>query len=68
MNQPRLFPAPAAGKKTPRSKADAFDVANLRSAKEILAHPEQHGGELAYPVQWARDVVKRLDREGVKTP
>jgi hypothetical protein len=59
--QGRLFKPEPAGRRTFRATMDAFDEANLRSAKTILADPDQHGGEDAFPAIWARRVVARLE-------
>jgi hypothetical protein len=52
--QPRLFPAPASGKRSKSSQAATHEAANRESAALILADPARHGGEGALPVLWAR--------------
>jgi hypothetical protein len=44
-------------------KALGYDEANLRSAREILADVERHGGTDAFPAIWARSVLQRLEAE-----
>lgn len=40
--------------KTITCKKSSYDQQNLESARLILQHPEQYGGEEAGLVQWAR--------------
>jgi hypothetical protein len=57
--QQPLYAAPTKGK-TNAARALGYDEANLRSAREILADVERHGGAEAFPAAWARAVIERL--------
>lgn len=50
-----------------KSVAAGYDENNLRTAREILAEPENFGGEGSGLVNWARAVVARLETEGGPT-
>jgi hypothetical protein len=39
------------------------DANNLACARIILEDPEKHGGEAAFIVRWARQVMSRLGLE-----
>ncbi len=49
------------GGESPIARLDMWDKRNLETAKEILAKPEAHGGETAFPCRWARLVIERLE-------
>lgn len=44
-----------------KSVAQSHDENNLRSARQILAEPDNFGGEGSGLVNWAHAVVKRLE-------
>ncbi len=60
MKQGVLFKPPRA-EKTNKAKANDYDAANLRSAREILADPERYGGSESGVCQWAKAVIERIE-------
>ena len=58
MKQSSLFRP--TGKPSAVKATAGYDERNLRSAREILADPDQHGGADAFPAVWARAVLARL--------
>ena len=62
MTQGQLFRAPKQERTVSRQR-DQYEAGNLRSAREIIANPDQHDGPDAFPVVWALRALARLERK-----